>query len=119
MPADTVLTPDWRTVLAREIARDPRGKAGIAQRLGVSRCYVSRVTSGGVSALAAVSPRFVSRVYDLESDVGCPATGGMIARRECLKALAPAPTHNPQAMRIWRECQTCAMKPHPQRKESA
>lgn len=104
--------PEWRGILTREIDLHPRGKAGVAERLGVSRAYVSRAMSDGTSAYAKVPQTFISRVLDLESDVDCPATGGRVARAECRKANGPAPTHNPLAMRTWRECQTCAIKPH-------
>ena len=107
----TPAAPDWRAILAREVDSNPRGKAGVAARLGVSRCYVSRALSVGASAYANVPQTFISRVLDLESDVDCPAIGGRVARAECRKAILPAPTHNPLVMRIWRECQTCAIKP--------
>lgn len=105
-------TPDWRAILAREVGLHPRGKAGVAKRLGVSRCYVSRALSTGKAAYDKVPQTFISRVLDLESDVDCPATSSRVARAECRKALMPAPTHNPLAMRIWRECQTCPIKPN-------
>lgn len=118
-PAVITPTPaiaDWRAILAREVDLHPRGKAGVAERLGVSRAYVSRAMSDGTSAYDKVPQTFISRVLDLESDVDCPATGGRVARAECRKALLPAPTHNPLAMRIWRECQTCAIKPRQEAK---
>ncbi|OQA32587.1 MAG: hypothetical protein BWY57_01829 [Betaproteobacteria bacterium ADurb.Bin341] len=121
MELETAVTPtpaiaDWRAILAREVELHPRGKAGVAERLGVSRAYVSRAMSEGTSAYDKVPQTFISRVLDLESDVDCPATGGCVARSECRKALLPAPTHNPLAMRIWRECQTCAIKPRQEAK---
>lgn len=112
MEHDAAVTlPDWRAILAREVALHPRKKAGVADRLGVSRAYVSRAMSAGSSAYLAVPQAFIARVLDLESDVDCPASGGRIARAECRKANGPAPTHNPLAMRLWRECQRCAIKP--------
>lgn len=114
MELEAAVTPaiaDWRAILAREIDLHPRGKAGVAQRLGVSRSYVSRALSTGSSAYDIVPQTFISRVLDLESDVDCPAAGSRVARAECRKSLGPAPTHNPLAMRIWRECQTCPLKP--------
>jgi len=107
----TAAMPDWRAILAREVDLHPRGKAGVAERLSVSRSYVSRALSEGASAYARVPQTFIRRVLDLESDVDCPAAGGRVARAECRKALLPAPTHNPLAMRIWRACQSCAIKP--------
>lgn len=107
----TTPTANWRAILAREIHLHPRGKAGVAARMGVSRAYVSRAMSDGTSAYADVPADFISRVLDLESDVDCPATGARAPRAECRKANQPAPTHNPLAMRIWRECQRCPLKP--------
>lgn len=114
MESEALVTPlpDWRAILAREVSLHPRGKAGVAERLGVSRTYVSRALSTGASAYPHVPQPFVSRVLDLESDVDCPPRSQRVARAECRKALAPAPTHNPLAMRIWRECQICAFKPY-------
>jgi hypothetical protein len=104
---------DWRTILDREISLDPRRKAGVALRMGVSRSYLSRATSTGKSAYPkGVSEKFKRRVYDLESDVDCPAQFFRVPRAECRKALGPAPTHNPNAMAIWRECQRCPLKPN-------
>lgn len=103
--------PAWRDIIEREIAADPRGKAGIADRLGVSRCYVSRVLTAGKAGYQAVPKKFILRVLDLESDVDCPATAGRMPRAECRKANGEAPTHNPFAMRLWRECQVCTLKP--------
>lgn len=113
METEAAVTPviDWRAILAREIALHPRKKAGVAERLGVSRAYVSRAMSSGSSAYAAVPRDFIARVIDLESDVDCPAAQARVARAECRKANGPAPTHNPLAMRTWRTCQTCPLKP--------
>lgn len=103
---------DWRAILQREIDLHPRGKAGVAERMGVSRAYVSRATSDGASGYAGDVPGdFIRRVLDLESDVDCPATGTRRPRAECRKANQPAPTHNPMAMHLWRECQRCPIKP--------
>lgn len=109
--SDLAGSTDWRAILAREIAADPRRKAGVAERMGVKRSYVSRAMSTGKSAYAAVPPAFIRRVFDLESDVDCPAQGRRVARADCRKANQAAPTHNPLAMRLWRECQRCPLKP--------
>lgn len=109
--ATAVAVPDWRAILAREIALHPRGKAGVAERMGVKRSYVSRAMSTGASAYTEVPDAFIRRVMDLESDVDCPAIAARAPRAECRKANDAAPTHNPLAMRIWRECQRCPLKP--------
>ncbi|MCX8017060.1 MAG: hypothetical protein N2690_04040, partial [Rhodocyclaceae bacterium] len=103
---------DWRAILAREVAAHPRGKAGVARLLGVSRAYVARAMSTGKSAFRAEPKRFIARVYDLETAVDCPAVGAKTPRADCLLANAPAPTHNPLLMRRWRVCQRCPMKPY-------
>lgn len=112
--------PDWRAILLREVKEDPRKKAGVADRMGIKRAYVSRAVAtleGRSSGFPRGVPQsFISRVLDLEADVDCPAQAVRVARAECRKALAPAPTHNPLAMRIWRECQTCAIKPRQEAK---
>jgi hypothetical protein len=108
----TPAVPPWRDILLREVAGDKRGKAGVATRLGVSRSYVSRVLSSGSSAYAEVPREFILRVLDLESEIVCPAAANTKRpRADCHKANTPAPTHNPLAMRTWRECQSCANKP--------
>lgn len=114
----TIAGIDWRELLANEVARDPRGKAGVADRLRgpngkpVSRAYISRVMSTGSSRIDVVSDKFIQRVLGLLHVVTCPATQQEQPREECRKAHAAAPTHNPQAMRVWRSCQTCPLKPH-------
>ena len=119
MENEPVVTPtpaiaDWRAILAREVDLHPRGKAGVAARLGVSRAYVSRAMSEGTGAYAKVPQRFIARVIDRFHVVDfCPATWQPQPRHECNKANRPAPTHNPLAMRIWRCCQTCPHKPNP------
>lgn len=110
-PEEEMVAAQWRAILAREIALHPRGKAGVAERLGVSRSYVSRALSQGRAGYRQVPPAFVRRVLDLESDVDCAARGARVARAECRKALLPAPTHNPHAVRLWRACQACPIKP--------
>jgi hypothetical protein len=102
---------NWLNILQLEIARDPRGKAGVAQRMGVSRAYLSRATSCGSSAYKTVPRQFIARVRDLADTLHCPVQNTPIPRAECHKACGPAPTHNPNAMSIWRECQRCPHKP--------
>lgn len=110
---------DWRALLEAEVARDPRGKAGVAVRLGIKRAYVSRIMSSGRSAIANVSQKFIDRVIDRFHVVDrCPATQAAQPRAECHKANSHAPTHNPLAMRIWRCCQTCVHKPNPKQEAS-
>ena len=105
--------PDWRALLAAEVETNPKGKAGVAIRLGVSRAYVSRALSSGSAAFKAVPPKFIARVIDrLHVIPECPATGQPQPRSDCMRiGNGAAPTHNPLSMRIWIECQRCPHKP--------
>lgn len=113
----TTETPpeDWRTLLEQAILDAKKGgRTTVSETLGVSRSYVSRVMSTGKSGLNSVSPRFIDRVihcYSRQTRVDCPATQQRQARSECAKANQPAPTHNPIAVQIWRQCQVCPNKP--------
>lgn len=113
MATELINAIDWRALLETEIAAHRRGKAGVADRLGVSRAYVSRVLSPGKSGLAKVPKSFVDRVIDrLHVVAECPVTCQPRPRSECRQiGNGPAPTHNPLSMRTWRACQQCAHKP--------
>ena len=101
---------DWRDILRREVAADPRGKAGVAERLGVSRSYVSRVLSDGKSHIPP-SRRFLAKLEAEYGQVDCPYLQRPVARSTCHRALGPAPTHNPALIIQWRACQKCPLKP--------
>lgn len=112
--ADSNAPELWRTLLEEACSDHPKGKAGVAKRLGVSRSYVSRALATGRSAAGfpkGVRPQFIGRVMDCLHVIECPATYQKQPRGTCRKANEPAPTHNPLAMRIWRECQSCPNKP--------
>lgn len=109
-----VKAPDFREVIAEAIKTlGAKGsKAAVARRLGVSRAYVSRVMSEGVSRYEPPQ-KFITKVYDrLYMVTTCPHTGQPQPFSECRAlALAPAPTHNPMRMAIWKSCQRCPNKP--------
>lgn len=95
------------------VAADPAGKAGVARRLGdgFGRSLLSRVLSPNDTA--TMTEQLARRVIDVYHVIPvCPATGQLQPRRDCIRiGAAPAPTHNPAAMRIWKTCQTCPNKP--------
>jgi hypothetical protein len=94
-------------LLIDAVAADPRGKAGVAARLNVSRPLLARVLSPRDTA--GLSQKLAEAVIDHYDVIAvCPGTGEAQPRRECwrLAALA-APTHHPLAMRVWRACQRC------------
>lgn len=102
-----------KSLLLTAIAADPKGKAGVARRLGrgCGRSLLSRVLSDNDSL--EMSERLAARVIDRYHVIpNCPATGQEQPRAECLRISAgKAPTHNPLAMRIWKTCQHCTHKP--------
>ncbi len=103
--------PDWLALLQAAIAVDSRGKAGVAARLGVSRGYVSQITSLGRSARPP-SPVFIRKVLSRYHVVACPARGGLpVSYADCLRGNKPCPTSNVLDARLWRECQCCPNRP--------
>lgn len=100
-------------LLAEAVAADPKGKAGVARRLGdgFGRSLLSRVLSPNDPL--EMSDDLARRVIDTLHVVrACPGTGGEQPIAECLRlATAKAPTHHPHAMRIWKACQSCPHKP--------
>lgn len=99
----------WMELLARAVAENPRGAAGVANELGVSRAAVSLVNSGKYPAR---TDRIAAKVLDVYERHMCPHTGAQVRRADCAsRALAPAPTNSPRDMRQWRACQACPHKP--------
>mgnify|MGYP000860274767 CR=1 FL=1 len=100
-------------LLTAAVAADRKGKAGVAARLGTgrSRSLLARVLSPNDAC--AMSDKLAARVLDVYHVVrACPGTGGEMPVSECQRLSGgPAPTHNPQAMRIWKACRTCPFKP--------
>jgi len=111
------LNPETRDLalqlLAAAVAADRKGKAGVAARLGAgcSRPLLARVLSPNDPC--AMSDKLAARVIDVYHVIrACPGTGSEMPVSECQRlASGPAPTHNPQAMRIWKACRTCPLKP--------
>lgn len=99
----------WRRVLDDAIAAETSGKLGVALRLGVSRPYVSRVTTGHIPQ---ASPRFVARVMALLAQVHCPYLGRMLSPDEC-RGYASREYERIGAIDVphWRACQRCEHNP--------
>ena len=101
------IPPGWRDVLEREISADPRGKLGLAKRMGVSRVYVSRVATGHIPP-EQVSPRFIARLYESLEAYICPHTGQTIAPSLCRRTAARTYESLTFAeVDQWRACQSC------------
>ncbi|GAB2182643.1 hypothetical protein DLREEDagrD3_28660 [Denitratisoma sp. agr-D3] len=118
LPADA---PLWQRLLVDEVSQAEKrgngGKAAVARLLGFKRAYVSRAVAtieGRPSGFPGGVPQtFIDRVLDrLYVIRECPATFQSQPRAECDRiGNGPAPTHNPQSMRIWKECQRCPHRP--------
>lgn len=107
----------WLELLASAVEADPRGKAGVADRLDISRTAVSLVLSGKYQAK---TDRIAARVVDIYARVDCPALGEAIPHGACgAHALRAAPINNPREMRHWRQCQACQHKPASTNKQGA
>lgn len=98
-------------LLKQAVAEHPRGKAGVAARLGYGRSLISRTLSSYDPL--EISDPLIDRVIDrLHIIPECPATNQSMAFSECRRiACGPVPTHNPGSMIIWRTCQGCPNKP--------
>jgi hypothetical protein len=99
----------WLDLLATAICENPRGIAGVAEQLGVSRTTMSLVVAG---KYPAKTDRIAARVLDTYARIACPHLGITITQSQC-RAFAgrSAPTNSPRDMRHWRACQGCPLKP--------
>ena len=104
----TPAAPDWRAIF--DAAVEELGPVKLATRLGYNNhSLVCLVRSGRKAASPDFRRRVIDRLYVVPE---CPATGLEQPRIECRRlSRGPAPTQNPLAMRIWRECQRCPHRP--------
>lgn len=110
--ATPATTPDWRRVLADAIATDPLGRKGVADKIGVSRVYVSRVAGGHIDP---VSPRFIARLLGWYERIACPHLRSEITPAQC-RSHAQRPykaLEGPAEVEHWRACQRCTAKAPP------
>ncbi len=102
------MSEHWKTLLAEAIATDPRGRAGVADRLGLSRSAVSQVMSDTYPARV---DKIAQTVLDHLDKPDCPLVGRIIERALCRRtALIPGPRGGDARAR-WLTCQTCPSKP--------
>lgn len=115
-PPEAMLSPTWRRLLDEALA-ELGSKQLVANRLGVSRPYVSRVMTGSIKS---PPQSFIDRVTSRFEVVDCPHSCQQQPRGDCRVALESAPTHNPFRLALWQACQTCPHKPMPKpEKENA
>ena len=115
------LEPRWRVLLKEVLAQKGRGgMTQVAQDMGVSRVYVSRVFMTGENRIAVPSKKFIARVFAAYGNgrVDCPHLGTDIAHGECRRyaALTWAVIQGtgPQRVLHWRACQACPQNPQPE-----
>ncbi|AVO53657.1 hypothetical protein [Ectopseudomonas mendocina] len=100
--------PLFITLLAREVEQSNRTLAG--KRLGLSRTAVSLVL---INRYPAATTAVEQRVLETLGRIQCTALGNAITAEQCQSHhQRKAPTHNPQAMQLWRACQHCANNPN-------
>lgn len=101
---------NWLALLNSAVEADPRGRAGVAERIGFSRSAISQVLSGTYPADPAKVALAVIDHYDRPA---CPLAGGIeIERGDCRrKALRPRPFGGRTLLTQWETCQTCPNKP--------
>lgn len=96
-------------LLRRAVAEHPRGKAGVAERIGYSRPAVSRLLAGTYGNDTHQVLGRALKVLDLRR---CPYLGIDIAGDDCRQTNhGPAPTWDPAALAQRRVCQTCQYRP--------
>ncbi|MCV2359660.1 hypothetical protein LNV08_11835 [Paucibacter sp. TC2R-5] len=103
--------PAWRRALDAAIATDPRGKAGVAERMGgaCTRAYVSRVANGDLTARPPA--KFIQRVELYLMRVECPYLGASITPTECATYAARSYAQVSHfEVAHWRACRNCPMK---------
>ena len=96
----------WRVVLNDAITADPAGKKGVAERLGVSRPYVSRVTTGNLQH--RVPAKFIARVSAVLMRVDCPYLQRPLAPADC-RSYADRSYAQVSSFEVdhWRACRGC------------
>lgn len=104
------LTPAWRKALDEAILADPRGRTGVAEKLEISRPYVSRVLTGSI---AKPSKKFAARVAAVYLQVLCPHLGHHIPPATCRQfAQRTYSAISPQDVPHWRACRRCPHNTH-------
>jgi hypothetical protein len=100
----------WRDLLQQAVADHKRGRAGVAEQIGVSRTALSLILGG---KYPAKTDRIAAKVLDTYARIDCPHLGQTITQAQCRDfASRGAPTNSPRDMRHWRACQSCPLKPH-------
>jgi len=99
---------DWKALLAEAVDAHPRGRAGVAEAMGLSRSAISQALAG---TYPASTDKIARRVLDHYDRPDCPLVGRVIERALCRRiSLIPEPRGGDARAR-WVICQTCPNKP--------
>ena len=108
----------WFALLLQAVADDPRGKAGVVERLEaagavrVGRTQLSLVING---RYPASTRRLAAKVLTVFDRRPCPYLGVEVPIEHCLELNSgPAPTWDPAALDQRRCCHTCPYQPSKQ-----
>lgn len=108
----------WFSLLLQAVAEDPRGKAGVAERLlaggagSVGRTQLSLVLNG---RYPASTERLAAKVLAVFDRHHCPYLGEPVLSEYCLQLnRGPVPTWDPSALDNRRACRVCAHRPGPE-----
>lgn len=111
MSAPAYLNERWFAILRAAVKADPRGRQGVADRLGkgCGRAALSLVISG---RYPAKPDRIARRVLEIFDRYLCPYHGADVQAAYCIEINgAPVPTWDPAALDLRRRCQTCEHRP--------
>ena len=109
--ATAAITQPWMQALAEACQSHKRGKAGVAEVLGVSRGYVSQIMN---NHWPSVPQDFVLRVQERLCLVSCPHLGQAIAPSACRQyATRQWEAISQFEVDHWRACQRCPAKAPP------
>lgn len=99
---------NWLALLTNAVEAHPRGIAGVAEEMDVSRTAISLVLSGKYPAKTS---KIEARVLHTYARVACPHLNETITIHACRShSERAAPTNSPREMRHWRACQNCPHK---------
>ncbi|MFZ5483517.1 MAG: hypothetical protein ACOZB0_04730 [Pseudomonadota bacterium] len=98
----------WKNLLARAVEDDPRGRAGVAEKIGYHRSAVSQALSG---TYAAKMDKIAQAVLDHYDRPDCILVGRVIERPLCRRTALIAEPKGGDARVRWLTCQTCPHKP--------
>lgn len=108
--------PLFVRLLGAEVARSNMAAAG--KRIGMSRTTVSLVLSNRYPSPSTDGVE--RRVMDVLGRIECVAIDQVITAEQCQRYREKAaPTHNPQAMQLWKACQHCCFNPNCNAQENA